>query len=88
MKVFDLEIVTPEKKVYQGSVESATVPGVEGSFQVLFNHAPIIATLGKGVVKIQSDEGKTLTYAIEDGVAEVLNNKMVVLVEALVETTV
>ena len=63
-------------------------PRVEGSFQVLHNHAPIIATLGKGVVKVVDVAGKTSTWVIEDGVAEVLNNKMVVLVESLIETTV
>ncbi|MEM6633507.1 MAG: ATP synthase F1 subunit epsilon [Bacteroidota bacterium] len=88
MNVFQLEIVTPEGKAFEGTVEKATVPGIEGSFQVLFNHAPIISTLGKGVVKVETEAGKSLSYAIEDGVAEVLNNKMVVLVESLRETTV
>ena len=88
MNVFHLEIVTPEGKSFEGMVEKATVPGVEGSFQVLYNHAPIISTLGKGIVKVETEEGKLLSYAIEDGVAEVLNNKMVVLVESLLETTV
>ena len=48
-----LEIVSPEVKLFSGEVESLTVPGASGSFQVLNNHAPIVSTLTKGQVKIQ-----------------------------------
>ena len=47
-----LEIVSPEAKLFSAEVTSVTLPGVDGSFQILNNHAPIVSILGKGVVKI------------------------------------
>ena len=47
-----LEIITPDKKVFSGEVEAIKLPGAEGSFGILNNHAPIIATLKKGIVKV------------------------------------
>ncbi|MBL7884493.1 MAG: F0F1 ATP synthase subunit epsilon, partial [Bacteroidia bacterium] len=47
-----LEIITPDKKVYSGDVTSVKLPGAEGSFGIMNNHAPIIATLKKGTVKV------------------------------------
>ena len=85
MKNFALEIVTPEAKVYEGEVQSVSVPGTDGSFQVLYNHAPIISTLGKGKVKLVDAEGNDETFNTQDGVIEVLNNKTIILVEKIVE---
>ncbi|WNJ18699.1 ATP synthase F1 subunit epsilon [Pontibacter sp. G13] len=85
MKHFDLEIVTPESNIFSGLVESVSVPGSQGSFQVLFNHAPIIATLGKGKVKVVTESGENLTFNAEGGVVEVMNNKTNILVERLIE---
>ena len=45
-----LEIVTPDKKVFEGEVLSVSFPGTDGSFQVLNNHAPLVSTLAKGTV--------------------------------------
>ena len=50
-----LEIVSPEKTLFNGDVESVLVPGSDGSFQMLNNHAPIVSTLTKGTVKILGD---------------------------------
>ncbi len=75
-----LEIVTPEKKVFDGEVSSATFPGKDGSFQVLNDHAPIISTLLEGVVKYKNNEGET-TLNISGGVVEVLKNKVVLLAD-------
>ena len=47
-----LEIVSPERTLFNGDVESVLVPGTDGSFQMLDNHAPIVSTLIKGTVKI------------------------------------
>ena len=49
-----LEILTPDKKVYEGEVTSVTVPGTAGSFEILNNHAPIISTLEDGKVIIRT----------------------------------
>lgn len=83
MKLFDLDIVTPENKVFSGQVQSVTVPGAKGAFQVLYNHAPIISTLEKGKLKFVDESGKEFDYVIEGGVVEVLKNKMIVLAEKI-----
>ena len=77
-----LEIITPEKKVYSGEVESIKLPGADGSFGILNNHAPIIATLKKGTVKVTEKSNKVENFEINGGVVEVLNNKIIVLAEA------
>jgi F-type H+-transporting ATPase subunit epsilon len=79
-----LEIITPEKNVFKGNVESATFPGSNGSFQVLNNHAPLISSLAKGELKFS--EGKNQTIIVVDGgVVEVLNNNITVLAEKVIE---
>ncbi len=78
-----LEIVTPDKKVFEGEVVSVSLPGVRGAFQVLTNHAPLISALEKGRVLIKGEEDKELF--IDGGVAEVLSNKVVVLAEGLID---
>jgi len=50
--IMQLEIITPEEKVYSGEVDMVTLPGVDGSFQILNNHAPIISALGTGEIRI------------------------------------
>jgi len=75
-----LEILTPEKKLYSGESSSVILPGVDGSFQLLDKHAPLISALGKGEIKFKTPtETKTLT--ISGGFAECLKNKVIVLVE-------
>jgi len=76
-----LDIITPDKKVFSGDVSSITVPGTKGIFQVLNNHAPIISTLSKGVVKYKTIEGEK-TVSINSGVIEVLKNKIILLLES------
>ena len=51
-----LEIVTPETKIFAGDAEAVQFPGIDGLFQVLNNHAPIISALGKGIIKIDLNE--------------------------------
>ncbi len=75
-----LEIVTPEKKIFQGEVSEASFPGAGGSFQVLNNHAPIVAALAKGAVSFTTIEGKQ-SMIVEGGVVEVKDNVIVVLAE-------
>jgi F-type H+-transporting ATPase subunit epsilon len=77
-----LEIITPEKKVYSGEVESIRLPGAEGSFGILNNHAPLIATLKQGTVKVTDASKKIENFVINGGVVEVLHNKITVLAEA------
>lgn len=75
-----LEILTPEKKLYSGEASSVTLPGVDGSFQLLNRHAPLISALSKGVIKYKVGSD-TKTLAISGGFAECLKNKVIVLVE-------
>jgi F-type H+-transporting ATPase subunit epsilon len=79
-----LEVVTPEKKVFTGEVTGVLVPGIDGSFEMLNNHAAIISSLGKGTLRIQSKEGNK-TMQIDGGTVELANNKLVVLVESILE---
>lgn len=76
-----LEIITPDKKLFEGSVKSATFPGSEGSFGVLNNHAPMIATLKKGNIELIEENNNKLDFEVKGGVVEVLKNKVIVLAE-------
>lgn len=78
-----IEILTPEKKIYAGDVYGIQLPGVSGSFEVLDRHAPLVSALKNGVLKILLDnKGKTTSYNITGGFIEVLNNKATVLLES------
>ena len=76
-----LEIITPDKKLFEGEVKSATFPGSEGSFGVLDNHAPMIATLRTGKVELTGTDNTKHEFTVKGGVVEVLKNKVIVLAE-------
>lgn len=78
----NLEIITPDRKVFGGEAVAVTFPGTEGQFQVLNDHAPLVSTLGKGEVVIDTGAGKQ-TLVVDGGVVEVLHNKILVLAEAV-----
>ncbi|MGA2624977.1 MAG: F0F1 ATP synthase subunit epsilon [Bacteroidota bacterium] len=80
-KTFKLEIVTPRKVVYSGDVVSFSAPGEVGSFQVLYNHAPLLSAIVVGEVKIQEIGGNVARYATSGGFVEVLSNRVVLLAE-------
>ncbi|WP_332922857.1 ATP synthase F1 subunit epsilon [Persicobacter psychrovividus] len=77
-----LEIVTPDRKVFEGEVSAATFPGTNGAFQVLSNHAPLISTLAKGPLKYIVNDKESIII-VDGGVVEVLENKIIVLAEAV-----
>jgi F-type H+-transporting ATPase subunit epsilon len=79
-----LEIYTPEQKVFEGQVDSATFPGSKGSFQVLNNHAALISTLDKGKV-VYKNKKEVTEIMIVGGVVEVMNNKVILLAEEIIE---
>ena len=79
-----LEILTPEKKIFSGSVYGVQLPGIDGLFEVLEKHAPLVSALSKGNLKILKDKASFENYAIQGGFVEVLNNKATVLVEGAV----
>lgn len=75
-----LKIISPERNVFQGEVESVLVPGEVGEFEILKNHAPIISTLVEGRV-VYSVEAKKKTLHILGGFVEVKKNEVYLCVE-------
>ena len=78
-----LEIITPDRKVFEGEVTAVQFPGADGSFEVLNNHAPLIAALVAGEVNLTGANGRE-AIRIESGVVEVLRNNVIVLAEGVV----
>jgi F-type H+-transporting ATPase subunit epsilon len=90
-----LEIVTPEASIFQNEVESVTVPGVTGEFQLLNNHAPIVSLLKAGKVRIKGNftlndafknkfskgENDSKVLEINSGTIEMNDNKIIILVD-------
>lgn len=76
-----LEILTPEKKIFSGEVYGVQLPGIDGLFEVLDKHAPLVSALTAGKLKILKDKVATESFTIQSGFVEVLNNKTMVLVE-------
>jgi F-type H+-transporting ATPase subunit epsilon len=91
-----LEIITPEANIFNGEATAVTLPGLDGLFQILNNHAPIISSLAKGEVKVEVtgqidreklhskirfEKNNLLFIPIKGGVAELMNNKLIVLAE-------
>ena len=76
-----LEILTPDKKLFSGDVFGVQLPGIDGLFEILNKHAPLVSALGKGQVKVLMTATKTEAYTIKSGFVEVANNKTTVLVE-------
>ncbi len=80
-----LEILTPERRLYSGDVYGVQLPGIDGKFEVLDKHAPLVSALGKGNLKVIKDKNTTSNFSIESGFVEVLHNKTTVLVEGATE---
>jgi ATP synthase, F1 epsilon subunit (delta in mitochondria) len=78
-----IEIITPDKKVFEGDIKSIRVPGKKGSFQVLKDHAPIISTLENGPVIMVDQQGNETRYEINGGVIEVKANTIILLAETV-----
>jgi F-type H+-transporting ATPase subunit epsilon len=80
-KTFKLEIVTPRKVIFSGDVVSFSAPGVIGGFQVLYNHAPMLAAIGIGEAKLRDTDGNEHRYATSGGFVDVVKNQVIVLTE-------
>jgi len=78
-----IEIITPDKRIFEGDIKSIRVPGKKGSFQILKDHAPIISTLENGPVIMVEQDGKETRYEINGGVIEVKMNKIILLAESV-----
>lgn len=78
--MLQVKLLTPNGPVFTGDASSVQLPGTDGLFEVLTGHAPLISALVPGQVRITAN-GKQHTYRIAEGLAEVLNNHVVVLTE-------
>ena len=90
-----LEIVTPEASIFQGDIESVIVPGLNGEFQMLVNHAPVVSLLQEGKIKIKGNisvdeayqdkftkgEDDSTVLSINSGTIEMKDNKIIILVD-------
>lgn len=77
----DVEIITPDAKLFQGEVNSIKLPGSNGGFEILNNHAPILSTLTSGVISIDVKTGGKQSFQIQGGVIEMQKNKIIVLAD-------
>ena len=89
-----LEIVTPEEVLFSDQIDVVNVPGVNGEFQILNNHAPVVSVLQKGYIKLDQNtainpknkdkfevkDGK-ICYPVNGGVVELKDNKVIILVD-------
>lgn len=76
-----IEIITPDKTIFEGDVDLVQMLGIDGSFEILNNHAPLISVLKKGKIKVTDKKKITQFFEINGGVVEVLKNKVLILAE-------
>ncbi|MDT8309096.1 MAG: ATP synthase F1 subunit epsilon [Bacteroidales bacterium] len=76
-----IEIINPQKALFSGEAVVVQFPGKEGSFEVMENHAPLIAVLKKGRVRIVAPDKKEAFVEVEGGLVEVKDNVVMVLAE-------
>jgi len=90
-----LEIVTPEATIFQSEISTVSVPGINGAFQMLDNHAPIVSLLADGIIRVKGDaisiakeyadkftqEGDEYQLTINSGTIEMNANKIIILAD-------
>jgi F-type H+-transporting ATPase subunit epsilon len=76
-----VEIVSPDGAVFRGEAARFRAPGVEGQFEVLRGHAPLLAATGIGTVYVTTPEGQVVTFVTDGGFVEVLDDHVVMLAE-------
>ncbi len=79
----ELSVLSPEKEIFKGPVQSVKVPGVTGQFEILSNHAPVVSSLKEGNVRIRKADGSEMNFTIEKGFIEVLYNEVSLLVQGV-----
>ncbi len=78
---FTLKIITPTEVFFEGQAVSVVAPGALGYLGILPNHAPFITTVSKGNLIVRDPQGKTMTFKVEGGFLEILNNQVLVLTD-------
>ncbi|MGF1669276.1 MAG: ATP synthase F1 subunit epsilon [Balneolaceae bacterium] len=81
-KSFKARVLTPEQILFEGDVTGVQVPGMNGKFEMLFNHAPIISSLVEGSVRIRKTGSEDLLFSIDSGFLEMNNNQLTILAES------
>lgn len=81
MKSFEAQILTPDGPVFKGSVTGIKLPGTEGNFEVLHNHADLMSAIEVGAIEIKND-ASTEYFAVSGGFVEVKDNSVSVLAES------
>jgi F-type H+-transporting ATPase subunit epsilon len=84
---FHAQILTPDGPLFEGDVHGVQVPGAEGNFLMLYNHAPIVSTLGAGEVVIKKPDNTEIVYAVSGGFVEMNDNVMTLLAEKAEEAS-
>ncbi len=82
----NLIVLTPDERLYEGQVQRISVPGVEGEFEVLENHAPLVSSLASGTINVTTENRDTESWNINSGFIEVLDNKVSLLVQKMEST--
>ena len=81
----NLVVLSPDKEIFSGAVKSVQVPGEDGGFQMLENHAAIVSSLTKGIVNVVKANGEKLSFNVDGGFVEMLNNEVSLLVSGVKE---
>ena len=81
MAAFHFELVSPERLLFSGNVEAVVVPGAEGEFTVLDNHAPVMSVLKPGIVQIGETSSKTSRLFVRGGFADISAKGLTILAE-------
>lgn len=76
-----IEIISPDKKLFEGEVSQVSLPGVDGSLGILNNHAPLISVLKTGTIRLKESDSRWLEFPVKGGVVEVFSNKVIILAE-------
>ena len=76
-----VEIVTPERVIFKGEARRFRAPGVQGSFEILANHAPMLAVASVGVIYVTTADGKKISFATSGGFVEVTENRVIMIAE-------
>ena len=84
---YQAQLLTPEGSSFEGQVESVRVPGSNGNFQMLHNHAPIVSSLGIGKISIKQEDQKILNFAVSGGFVEMSDNQLTILAEKAEKST-
>jgi F-type H+-transporting ATPase subunit epsilon len=82
MAELNIEIITPEKPIFKDQIESVTIPGTLGSFQILKDHAPLISSFEVGIIKVKNTGAETY-YTTAGGTVEVSRNDVLLLADSI-----